>query len=284
MGMDWIVEPFELAFQQRALVGGALAGVLTSVVGAWVVIRGMSFMGDAVAHGVIPGVAIAILLGVNPVWGALVAGVVMILGINQVHQHTKLSADVGIGLLFVGMLALGVVVISLTPTFSGSITAILFGDLLGVTWGVVVLEAIGLVVALVLSFVMYRPFLALAFNADKAEMMGFRPQVAHFALLALITGAVVLLFQGVGAILVFGLLVGPPATAIIMVRRVVLVMVVSAVCAIFSVVSGLMVSYHYSTAASATIVLISVVMFFLVLTGSRVRNALRKNPSVSVGI
>ena len=272
--MDWLVEPFELAFQQRALMGGVLAGVLTSVVGAWVVIRGMSFMGDAVAHGVIPGVAIAILLGANPVWGALVAGTVMIWGINLVHQHTKLSADVGIGLLFVGMLALGVVVISLTPTFSGSITSILFGDLLGVTTGVIVLEAVGLVLALAVSFVMYRPFLALSFNPAKAEMIGFRPQVAHFTLLALITGAVVLLFQGVGAILVFGLLVGPPATAIILVRRVALVMAVSAACACFSVVTGLLISYHYSTAASATIVLISVVMFFLVLTVSRVRRYL----------
>jgi len=272
--MDWLFEPFELAFQQRALIGGILAGVLTSVVGAWVVIRGMSFMGDAVAHGVIPGVAIAILVGVNPVWGALLAGIVMIWGINLVHEHTKLSADVGIGLLFVGMLALGVVVISLTPTFSGSITSILFGDLLGVTSGVILLEAIGLVLAVVVSFVMYRPFLALSFNPAKAEMIGFRPRVAHFTLLALITGAVVLLFQGVGAILVFGLLVGPPAAAIILVRRVVLVMVVSAAIAIFSVLAGLLISYHYSTAASATIVLLSVVIFFLALAGSRIRHRL----------
>ena len=267
--MEWFVEPFELAFQQRALIGGILAGVLTSVVGAWVVIRGMSFMGDAVAHGVIPGVAIAILLGVNPVWGALVAGVVMIWGISLVHEHTKLSADVGIGLLFVGMLALGVVVISLTSSFSVSITSILFGDLLGVTSGVIWLEAVGLVVAVGVSFVMYRSFLTLSFNAAKAEMIGFRPRVAHFTLLALITGAVVLLFQGVGAILVFGLLVGPPAAAIILVRRVVLVMVVSSAIAIFSVVAGLLISYHYSTAASATIVLLSVVIFFLALAGSR---------------
>lgn len=274
--MDWLLDPFDLAFQQRALLGGVLAGVLTSVVGAWVVIRGMSFMGDAVAHGVIPGVAVAILLGINPIWGALVAGLVMIWGINVVHQHTKLSEDVGIGLLFVGMLALGVVVISLTPSFSGSIASILFGDLLGVTSDVIILEAIGLVVALVASFLMYRPFLALSFNTAKAEMMGFRPQVAHFTLLALIAGSVVLLFQGVGAILVFGLLVGPPATAIILVRKVVLVMVVSAFTSVFSVVAGLVISYHYSTAASATIVLISVVLFFLVLAGSRIRSRLSR--------
>ncbi len=274
--MDWLLEPFEFAFQQRALLAGVLAGILTSVVGTWVVIRGMSFMGDAVAHGIIPGVAIALLVGVNPLWGALVAGVVMVWGINQVHQHTKLSADIGIGLLFVGMLSLGVVVISLTSSFSVSITAVLFGDLLGVTGGGILLEAVGLVVAMAVSVVMYRSFLALAFNEAKAEMMDLRPRIAHLTLLALITGTMVVLFQGVGAILVFGLLIGPPATAIILVRRVVLVMVVSAALAVFSVISGLVISYRFSTAASATIVVISVSLFFVALTGSRLRDSSRR--------
>lgn len=274
--MDWLLEPFELAFQQRALLAGVLAGLLTSVVGTWVVIRGMSFMGDAVAHGIIPGVAIALVLGINPLWGALAAGIVMVWGINQVHQHTKLSADIGIGLLFVGMLSLGVVIISLTASFSVSITAVLFGDLLGVTTGGILLEALGLVAASAISVVMYRSFLALAFNEAKAEMMDLRPGLAHLTLLALITGTMVVLFQGVGAILVFGLLIGPPATAIILVRRVVLVMVVSAVISVFSVVSGLVISYQYSTAASATIVVISVSLFFVALTASRIRDHFRR--------
>ena len=278
--MDWLLEPFELAFQQRALLAGIVAGVLTSVVGTWVVIRGMSFMGDAVAHGIIPGVAVALLAGVNPLWGALAAGIVMVWGINQVHQHTKLSADIGIGLLFVGMLSLGVVVISLTSSFSVSITAVLFGDLLGVTRGGILLEALGLVVAVAVSIVMYRSFLALAFNEAKAEMMDLRPRLAHLTLLALITGTMVVLFQGVGAILVFGLLIGPPATAIILVRRVLVVMVVSAALAILSVISGLLISYRFSTAASATIVVISVSLFFVALTGSRLLDSFRqKNPA-----
>ncbi len=280
--MDWLIEPFELNFQQRALLAGVLAGVLTSVVGTWVVIRGMSFMGDAVAHGIIPGVAFALLAGANPLWGALAAGVVMVWGINQVHRHTKLSADIGIGLLFVGMLSLGVVVISLTSSFSVSITAVLFGDLLGVTRGGILLEVLGLVIALALSFVMYRSFLALAFNEAKAEMMDLRPRVAHLILLALITGVMVVLFQGVGAILVFGLLIGPPATAILLVRRVVLVMVVSSALSIFSVFAGLVISYRYSTAASATIVVISVSLFFVVLTGSRLRDSLRRRSPAPV--
>lgn len=278
--MDWLLEPFALAFQQRALLAGVLAGLLTSVVGTWVVIRGMSFMGDAVAHGIIPGVALALVLGVNPLWGALAAGIVMVWGINQVHQHTKLSADIGIGLLFVGMLSLGVVIISLTASFSVSITAVLFGDLLGVTTGGILLQTASLVVASGISVVMYRSFLALAFNEAKAEMMDLRPRMAHLMLLVLITGTMVVLFQGVGAILVFGLLIGPPATAIILVRRVVLVMGVSAVVSVFSVVSGLLISYHFSTAASATIVVISVMLFFVALTGSRFRDHLRRKSPV----
>ena len=279
--MDWLLEPFELAFQQRALLAGVLAGLLTSVVGTWVVIRGMSFMGDAVAHGIIPGVAVALVVGVNPLWGALAAGIVMVWGINQVHQHTKLSADIGIGLLFVGMLSLGVVIISLTASFSVSITAVLFGDLLGVTTGGILLQTVSLVVASAISVVMYRSFLALAFNEAKAEMMDLRPRMAHLTLLALITGTMVVLFQGVGAILVFGLLIGPPATAIILVRRVVLVMGVSAVISILSVVSGLVISYQFSTAASATIVVISVALFFVALTASRIRDRLRrKSPAL----
>ena len=278
--MDWLLEPFALAFQQRALLAGVLAGLLTSVVGTWVVIRGMSFMGDAVAHGIIPGVALALVLGVNPLWGALAAGIVMVWGINQVHQHTKLSADIGIGLLFVGMLSLGVVIISLTASFSVSITAVLFGDLLGVTTGGILLQTASLVVASAISVVMYRSFLALAFNEAKAEMMDLRPRMAHLMLLVLITGTMVVLFQGVGAILVFGLLIGPPATAIILVRRVVLVMGVSAVVSVFSVVSGLVISYQFSTAASATIVVISVLLFFVALTASRIRDHLRRKSPV----
>lgn len=278
--MDWLLEPFALAFQQRALLAGVLAGLLTSVVGTWVVIRGMSFMGDAVAHGIIPGVAFALVLGINPLWGALAAGIVMVWGINQVHQHTKLSADIGIGLLFVGMLSLGVVIISLTASFSVSITAVLFGDLLGVTTGGILLQTASLVVASTISVVMYRSFLALAFNEAKAEMMDLRPRMAHLMLLVLITGTMVVLFQGVGAILVFGLLIGPPATAIILVRRVVLVMGVSAVVSVFSVFSGLVISYQFSTAASATIVVISVLLFFVALTGSRIRDHLRRKSPV----
>ena len=131
--MDWLIAPFELTFQQRALVGGSLAAIALALVGTWVVIRGMTFLGDALVHGVIPGIALAVLLDFNVMVGAGIAAAVMILGINLVHRQTAFSEDTGIGLLFVGMLALGVILISRTASYSGSLTGILFGDALGVS-------------------------------------------------------------------------------------------------------------------------------------------------------
>lgn len=273
--MDWLIEPFELAFQQRALIGGALAAVATSVVGTWVVLRGMSFLGDALVHGVVPGIALAILLGVNVFVGAALAAVVMIAGINFVHRQTRFSEDTGIGLLFVGMLALGVILISRTDSFTGSLTAILFGDALGVTTDDVVALAGLAIVVVAASALLYRPFLVLAFNEQKAQLLGYRPRLANGALLVLITVAIIGSFQTIGTLLVFGLLVGPPATAALLVRRVPWMMVTSAVIGILSVVVGLIISYHADTSGSATMALVPIVLFFLVLAGSSLRTSRR---------
>ena len=271
--MEWLTDPFELAFQQRALLAGSLAAVSTSVVGTWVVIRGMAFLGDALVHGVIPGIALAVLLGVNVYAGAIVAAVVMILGINLVHRQTHFSEDTGIGLLFVGMLALGVILISRTPSYSGTLTSILFGDVLGVNRRDIALLAGLVIVVAVVSVALYRPFLVLAFNEQKAQLLGFRPGLTNGLLLALITLAIVASFQTIGALLVFGLIVGPPATAALLVRRVPMMMVTSAAIGVFSVVSGLIISFHANTSGSATVALVPIVLFFIVLTASSVRRS-----------
>lgn len=264
--MDWLLDPFQLAFQQRALVGGSLAAVTLAVVGTWVVIRGMSFLGDALVHGVIPGIALAVLVGFNELIGAAVAAVVMMLGISMVHRQTMFSEDTGIGLLFVGMLGLGVILISRTDSYSGSLTGILFGDVLGVSGEDLVVLIVTAGISLLVSTVLYRPFLVLAFNEQKAALLGLRPRIAHFAMLVLITAAIVASFPTVGTMLVFGLLVGPPATAALMVSRVPLIMVTAAGIGILSVVAGLIVSYHANTSGSATIAVIPITLFFTVLT------------------
>jgi len=263
--VDWLLDPFQLAFQQRALIGGALAAVALALVGTWVVIRGMSFLGDALVHGVVPGIAIALLFDFNVLVGAVAAAAMMLAGINLVHRQTTFSEDTSIGLLFVGMLGLGVILISRTDSYAGSLTAILFGDALGVTSADLVMLGILLTVTLVATIALYRPFLALSFNEQKAQLLGLRPSLAHFALLALITVAIVGSFQTVGTLLVFGLLVGPPATAALLVRRVPAMMLVASFIGVLSVALGLIISYHADTSGSATMAVVPIAFFFATL-------------------
>lgn len=278
--MDWLTTPFELAFQQRALIGGSLAAIALAVVGTWVVIRGMTFLGDALVHGVIPGIALAILLDFNVMIGALLAALVMILGINLVHHQTTFAEDTGIGLLFVGMLGTGVILISRTDSYTGSLTGILFGDALGVTTGDVwMLGGIALV-ALAATAVLYRPFLVLSFNDHKARLLGMRPRIAHAALLGLIMLTIVGSFQTVGTLLVFGLLVGPPATASLIVRRVPYMMLTAALIGVASVATGLIISYHANTSGSATMAVVPIALFFVVLPVRRLLDRPRKRAAV----
>jgi manganese/iron transport system permease protein len=267
--MEWLLEPFALGFQQRALIGGALAGLMSAVVGTWLVLRGMSFFGDAFVHGVVPGIAAAIVLDINPVIGAAIAALIMVLAIESVHRQTSLSEDTAIGLLFVGMLALGVVILSRLDTYSGSLTTILFGDALGVTMTDVIAQAILAAAIIAAATVLYRPLLALSFNPDKAELLGMRPKTTHAALLVLIAAAVIGSYQSVGTLLVFGLLVGPPATAALLARTVPRMMIIAAAIALVSVWLGLSISYWLGTAGSATMALVPIVLFFIVLIAKR---------------
>ena len=264
--MDWLTDPFLLGFQQRALIGGLLAAVMCSVVGTWLVLRGMSFFGDAFVHGVLPGIALAVVLGGNVHVGAAVAAAVMLAGVSLVHRATTLKEDTAIGLLFVGMMALGVVIISLSDSYTGSLTSILFGDALGVTpEGLRIQAWIGAAVVL-MSLVLYRPLLALSFSEAKARALGMRPRLTHALLLVMIGAAVIGSFQSVGTVLVFGLLVGPPATAALITRTVPRMMAASMLIGAASVAVGLVLSYHWGTAGSATMALVPIVLFFLVLT------------------
>jgi len=267
--VEFFTEPFALAFQQRALVGGALAALMSSVVGTWLVLRGMSFFGDAFVHGVVPGIAAAVVLDINPLIGAAVAAAVMVFAIEVVNRQTVLSEDTSIGLLFVGMLALGVVIISRLDTYSGSLTSILFGDALGVTQSDLSGQAILAAIVIAVALALYRPLLPLSFNAEKAELWGMKPKRAHAALLVLIAAAVIGSYQSVGTLLVFGLLVGPPATASLIARTVPRMMVYAIIIALFSVWLGLTLSYHLGTAGSATMALVPIVIFFIVLAVTR---------------
>lgn len=263
--IELVTEAFEPAFMQRALLGALVAVLATSLVGTWVVLRGLAFLGDALAHGVIPGIALAVLWGFSPVVGALGAALLMSGAVTLVSTRSTVREDTGIGLLFVGMLSLGVIIVSRSASFTTDVTNLLFGDVLGVTGEDIRGQAVAAAVVLAVIVLGHRPFLALTFNRDKAATLGMRPGLAQAALLAVLAVSIVASFQAIGTLLVFGLLVGPPATASLLVRRVPAMMAVSVVAGSFAVVVGLLISFHHGTAGGATIAAVSVALFFAVL-------------------
>lgn len=262
---------------QRALIGSLIAVVATSIVGTWVVLRGLTFLGDALSHGVIPGIALAILWGFSPVVGAFLAALIMSGLVTAVSSRTVVREETAIGLLFVGMLALGVVIVSRARSFTVEVTALLFGDVLGVTRDDIRTQLLATTIVLVVSIGCYRPFLALTFNRAKAKTLGMRPAAAQAVLLTLLALSIVASFQAIGTLLVFGLLIGPPATAMLIVKRVPMIMVVAVLLGSVSVVAGLTISFHYNTAGGATIAGLSVLQFFVAFVVQEVRASLRRS-------
>ncbi|MFJ4823404.1 zinc ABC transporter permease AztB [Streptomyces bacillaris] len=269
--MEWLTVPFEVTFVQRALWGGVLVSAICALAGTWVVLRGMAFLGDAMSHGLLPGVAVAALLGGNLMAGAVVSAAVMTVGVTALGRTPKLSQDTGIGLLFVGMLSLGVIIVSRSQSFAVDLTGFLFGDVLAVRQQDLLVLAAALLAALAVSALGHRAFLALAFDARKAHTLGLRPRLAHAVLLGLLGLAIVASFHIVGTLLVLGLLIAPPAAALPWARSVRGVMALAALTGGAATFGGLLLSWHLSTAAGATIAALAVSLFFL----SHVLSALR---------
>lgn len=271
----WWIEPFTAnVFMQRALLAGLLAVVATSVVGTWVVLRGMTFLGDALAHGVLPGIALAVVIGVSPTLGALVAAAVMVGGVHVVRRHSPLPEDASIGLLFVGMLALAVVIVSAgAAADAGDLHRVLFGSVTGLEADDLWRQAIAAAIAVGGAIAFHRAFLVLTFDETQAELLGLRPRLAHLALMGLVAMSVVASFEAVGSLLVFAFLVAPPATAVLVARRIPLVMATAVGVGSVAVVLGALISYHHDTAAGATMALVAVVLCFAVMGVQGLREA-----------
>lgn len=261
-----LVQPFlDNGFLLMALGAGVLAAWACAVVGTYMVLRGLSFIGDALSHGVLPGVAGALLLGLPGLWGAAVGSGVMIGGIGLIQRRTRLSGDTAIGLLFVGMLALGVVLVSRSASFSGDLVKILFGEILASSPRDLVLQASALAITAVLAWALRRPFLLLCFSPEHAQVSGYSPRLLHLLMLAMIAATVIVSFQTVGTMLVFGLLVAPSATAALFARRMGAIMVTAGLLGTAAVFIGLNLSYHFNFAAGASITVTAVVLFFVAL-------------------
>ncbi|MDA3626125.1 zinc ABC transporter permease AztB [Saccharopolyspora oryzae] len=274
--MDWLFVPFEVSFVARALWAGALVSSICALVGTWVVLRGMAFLGDAMSHGMLPGVALASLLGGNLLLGAALSAGAMTLGVTALGRSSRLSQDTAIGLLFVGMLSLGVIIVSHSQSFAVDLTGFLFGDVLAVRPQDLGFLAVALVVAVVVSVLGHRSFVALAFDPRKAHTLGLRPRLAHACLLGLVTLAIVASFHVVGTLLVFSLLIAPPAATVLWVDRIPAIMLGAALLGTTATAVGLVGSWHWGTAAGATISAAAVGLFFLSALAAELRHRMQR--------
>ena len=248
-----ILDLFSATFVQRALIAGALVALICGVVGTWVVLRGMAFLGEAMGHGMLPGIAVATLLGWPPILGAAVSASAMSLGIGLLQRRRRLSADTSIGLLFVASLALGVIIISGSRSFATDATAILFGDILAASTDDLLTLTVVAVLTLAIAALGHRAFVAATVDPRQAQLLGLHPRVAHVLLVGLITLAVVAAYQVVGSLLVVGMLLGPAVAAARWTKRIATTMALAAGIGAASVAIGLLISWHAGTAAGATI-------------------------------
>jgi ABC-type Mn2+/Zn2+ transport system permease subunit len=262
--VDALLAPLTYAFIQRGLLAALMVGVLCSVIGCYVVLRSMAFLGDAMAHAVLPGVAVAYLLGRNLTLGALAAALVVALGVGLFSRRGMIKEDTAIGVLFAAALSLGVVLISSIRTYAVDLSHILFGNVLGVSSLDLWLTAIigSLILAVILIF--YRQFLVTSFDPVLAATLRIRVGFFNNLLLVLLALTIVISMQTVGVGLVAAMLVTPAATAFLLVRRLPAMMVLSGSIGGFSSLVGLFASYHLNVASGAAIVLTTTLIFLVV--------------------
>ena len=262
--LDWFTDPMQYAFMQRALLEVVIMGAVTGTIGAYVVLRGLSFIGDALSHAIFPGIVIAFLLGQSVFLGALVFGVLTSASIAVVATNRRIKEDTAIGVTFSGAFALGIVLISSSRNFTRDLASFLFGNVLGVTQNDIYLSlAVGtLVVMLIVVF--YRHLLIVSFDRVAAEAMGIKPFWVDLLLLIMISLTIVVSLRAVGNILVVAMLVTPAAAARLLTERLPYLMALGALIGVVSGVLGLFVSYHQDVAAGGTIVLVATGIFVLV--------------------
>jgi manganese/iron transport system permease protein len=261
--VQWLLEPLNYAFLQRGLLAALMVGVLCSIIGCYIVLRSMAFLGDAMAHAVLPGVAVAYLLGRNLTLGALAAALVVALGVGLFSRRGAIKEDTAIGALFAAALSLGVVMISSIRTYAVDLSHILFGNVLGVsTLDLWLTAGLGTLI-LILVLVFYRPFLVISFDPVLAATLRIRVGFYNNLLLILLALTIVISMQTVGVGLVAAMLVTPAATAFLLVRRLPAMMALSALFGGASSLIGLFASYHLNVASGAAIVLTTTAFFLL---------------------
>jgi ABC-type Mn2+/Zn2+ transport system permease subunit len=275
--IDFILEPLGYAFMVRGLIASIMVGIVCAVIGTYVVLRGMAFFGDALAHSILPGIAIGYLVGNGArqplFWWALIAAILSSLGIGAISRSTKIKEDTAIGIIFAGTFALGVALISTVRSYTVDLAHFLFGDVLGVRTADLWLIAVfgGFILLMVLAF--YKEFMVLSFDPVLAATLRLPVRFLEILLLILIAVTIVVSLQTVGVALMVAMLVTPAATAYLLTNRLPIMMSLAALIAAVSGVIGLYFSYYLSIASGAAIVLTCTAAFGLVWGWLAVRQA-----------
>lgn len=263
----WLTDPWAFEFMQRALVAGLLVSVAAALVGAFVVVKGLAFLSDAVAHTSLTGAAVAFVLGGGSLaisLGAAVAAVATAVAVSLLTSFSRLREDTAIGLLFAGIFATGVLIISSARNYSLQLNSFFVGNILGVTDSDLALMAILAVVVVAAVLLFYRELMFTAFDPVMAEATGVPVTIVHTGLLALVAVTAIIAFRLVGVVLVMAMLVAPAAAAGLVFRRMPLIMLGAGVIGIVATVAGLYLSYYGDLAAGPSIVVMAVAVFALV--------------------
>jgi len=277
---DWILLPWHYAFMVRAVVGAILVGTLCAIVGTYIVLRGMAFFGDALAHAILPGVAVGYLVGGGArqplFWWAMMAAIVSSVGIGTIGKSAKLREDTAIGIIFAGMFALGIALISSVQNYTNDLTHFLFGDVLGISSAD--LGRIGVFGGLIVLavFLFYKEFMVISFDPILATTLRLPVKGLDYLLMILIAITIVVSLQTVGIALMVAMLITPAATAYLLSKRLPVMMVMASIIASASGVIGLYFSYYVNIASGAAIVLTATLIFLLVWGGKLLVNAINK--------
>jgi iron/zinc/copper transport system permease protein len=258
--MEFFQDILTYRFLQQALITSVLVGIGSGVIGSFVILRGMSLMGDAISHAVLPGVAISFLLGINYFIGATVCGVLAALCMGFISRKSPIKSDTSIGIILSSFLALGMILITVVQS-STNLYHILFGNILAVTMHDLILTLIVTVLVLILVALFYKQLLVSSFDETIAQTYGLNTQVIHYFLMVLLTLMTVVSLQTVGVILIVAMLITPAATAYLLTDKMGRMIVLSALFGVISSIVGLYFSFEYNLASGATIVVSATVLF-----------------------
>jgi manganese/iron transport system permease protein len=262
--IDWLLDPWQHTFMQHAFIAIVLVGIICGAIGVYVILRGLAFLGDALAHAIFPGVVIAFILGGSYLIGALIAAIIVSLGIGAISQSGRIRNDTAVGVLFVGSFALGVALMSLQSGYVRDLNTFLFGSILGVGRSDLMLTLVVGLIVLALMLLFRRELTAISFDRTFARSNGLNLWAFDQLFLGMLAMAIVISLQTVGNILVLAMLVTPAATARLLTNDLLRMVFTSAGIGAVSGIVGLYISYYQGVPSGAAVVLTSTIVFGLV--------------------